>query len=652
MASESRLLEFSQDLRNANITVPLGFLQIHYSGRNMELGSQLTLYPIAGKGGLDSPRSLKGDFVSTGRHAVTWMPLGGTVVLAFTNFSYNPVNTSVVISGRRESISIGPLETIVKRVEAPIDGPALTGSLLDVDLSYSGPTDAIRLFGYVSSPSAGSFPLRVYDLSGSTMATLSAVGLSTNHVSHVTVKNVSSQPVLVKPSLVQVGSQTPLRLPLPPILVAAQSSTSVPVQPVLTEFALQGIPRATLLLANDAPVGTLLGSVTQQTDVGALEDIPFRTGNPPGFMRGAYPLRWQGDYTNRPMVANTSDQSQKVRAYVIAGGSTYVFPVTTVLPGTTVDFDVDRLRSDHIPDVNGSFIPQSATFGKFHWAPEIGKIVVGLHGRTELASAANLRASSFSCGIACAYESQALPFFDQDPFGFFPSPFTTGARESNGHAEVYDAYGNFYTYGVSYSQYAPVSVATTSILSNTPINSDATVRSDTGSPGDTSVSYYFLVNQGQQSEDGSFCEYQDYGYQRSEPVAVQIPTNTRVVQSIVNAANSCPSMYAGWNRTVIRGVIDQNGRDIAQSGQSLAESVTLVSNDLSIGGFNTSPAVTDPQGQFIDQFSFCSAACPASAATSVANQQITDTYNGTFSLAPTTIEFACGNVKVNGRLTP
>jgi hypothetical protein len=139
----------------------------------------------------------------------------------------------------------------------------------------------------------------------------------------------------------------------------------------------------------------------------------------------------------------------------------------------------------------------------------------------------------------------------------------------------------------------------------------------------------------------------------SPPVTVQIPKNTRVVRTVVNQLNSaCAPGYSGWDREVYRAVIDQNGADIKQSGQSLEESVSITANGLNLGPFNTSPASTDSNGQFYDTFKACSALCPASSNTTTASQTITDTFNGVYTLTPATLQFACGNIKVNGALTP
>ena len=75
------------------------------------------------------------------------------------------------------------------------------------------------------------------------------------------------------------------------------------------------------------PIGGIIGALTQRDDkTGVMEDIPLKTGNPAKFMRGAYPLRWDQDYTNQPMISNTSDHTFSVRPYVIAKGVTYALP--------------------------------------------------------------------------------------------------------------------------------------------------------------------------------------------------------------------------------------------------------------------------------------------------------------------------------------
>jgi hypothetical protein len=110
-------------------------------------------------------------------------------------------------------------------------------------------------------------------------------------------------------------------------------------------------------LKTDADSTSFVAGATQELQDALLEDVPVRTGNPRIFMRGAYPLRWTQDYTNHPMIANVSNTSMTVRAYAIAGGVTYAFPFRDISPDTTAVFDVDRIRANQTPDINGKGDP-------------------------------------------------------------------------------------------------------------------------------------------------------------------------------------------------------------------------------------------------------------------------------------------------------
>lgn len=400
-ASESRMVELSQSLKDANVYFPLGYLKLAYVGSVLELGSQLTLYPIEDHGGLDSARSLKTDFVGTGRHAVAWMPEDARAVVALTNTTSSPITAVLSINGLDELVYLSPNQTKLRstRADQVLERRSIPFSC---DVSYNGAADAVRVFGYVESRRDGNLPLRFYDPKGSTTKTLVAVGLKSNQETHLSVKNLSLAPITVIPHLSEVGSQTPRTFEGRPVVIPARQSRVVVLDSSQQQLVHERIERFTLTVKTDANVGSLVASVTQRVAVGLLEDVPLRTGNPIRLTGGAYPLRWDQDYENRPMIGNYSDQTIKVRAYVIAAGVTYTFPMLPVSPDATLDFNIDAMRRNQTPDINGKVIPLSAKFGKFHWSPEPGLTKVALAGRTELLSLENKRASSFSCNMECS----------------------------------------------------------------------------------------------------------------------------------------------------------------------------------------------------------------------------------------------------------
>ena len=554
VASESRLIDYGAYLRSQNITFPLGYLKVHYQGRSMELGSQLTLYPVETRGALDSPRSLSVDYVTNARYAVAWQRPGSSAVIALTNVSQTPIQVAFALNGDAEQITIAASETVLRKKETPADNAS---TLLSVDASSTGSIDALRVFGFVSDPIDGPHPVRTYDVATATSQTLSSVGLVTSHDTHVALRNLSASPQIVTPSLAPIGDSSTTPVTLPPVLVPSKSAVEVPISSALIALAGAGKTRATLLLKSTAPQGSFVGAVDQLVYPGLTQDIPFKTGNPRRYMRGIYPLRWEKDYTNNPMIANTSDQTATVRTFVVAGGVTYTFPDTDIKAGQTVTFDVDIIRKNKTPDGSGHVIPATATYGKFHWNPLPGKNTqVGLHGRTEVESLQEARSSSFSCGSTCEYQYWAYPYFATDPFGSYPVPNDPDARETSVHDQFKDTYGNYSQRGMT-ADGTTITVDDSSILSFSTSNNDMTLVSNTGNQGSTTARYYFTQYDSYVSstDDGNpdACSEMDDGEEMSPSTNVTPKADNMVVfyDQGITQGNSCDvASFNGAQRNI------------------------------------------------------------------------------------------------------
>ena len=98
-ADESKLIHLDRLLLSKNIAGTLGYLKISYAGKLMATGAQLTLYPLAGMGGLDSARSLTVDFTNTHRTAVAWFPPHSTATVALSNVSASLITVTSRIIG-------------------------------------------------------------------------------------------------------------------------------------------------------------------------------------------------------------------------------------------------------------------------------------------------------------------------------------------------------------------------------------------------------------------------------------------------------------------------------------------------------------------------------------------------------------------------
>jgi len=363
--SESRLIELGDSLRKSGVEGQFGYMDLKYSGRLMELGAQLTLYPVTEKGGLDSPRSLAVDFISTERAAVAWLPDESETVVALSNVSSQVITVRLPNESDGAQVVIGPHETILRTHRFEREAKEVVA----FDVNYDGPIDAIRVFGYVKNWKSGSFPLRFSDPAASPSALLTAVGLRTSAPTHIALQNISDKPIEYHLHFAEIGTDKPKTLDAPPTRLRPHTGETVSITSPLRQLLAMGVERATLTLKTDADSRSFVAAATQEVQNALLEDVPFRTGNPRIFMRGAYPLRWTQDYTNHPMVANVSNTPMIVRAYAIAGGVTYAFPLQDIAPDTTAVFDVDQIRANQTPDINGKVIPLDAQFGKFHWAP-------------------------------------------------------------------------------------------------------------------------------------------------------------------------------------------------------------------------------------------------------------------------------------------
>lgn len=135
------------------------------------------------------------------------------------------------------------------------------------------------------------------------------------------------------------------------------------------------------------------------------------------------------------------------------------------------------------------------------------------------------------------------------------------------------------------------------------------------------------------------------------PVTVQVPTDSRITQTVSQHAASCPAGQSGWYRQVYKIVTDQNGNDIVAGGQKLTEKLT-VNSPAPLGGANnvtTGSATTLASGSFTDTYQICSSACPTNATNSV-TQVISDTFNGpTYSLKPVNLVYGCSAITANGK---
>lgn len=654
-ADESKLIHLDRLLLRENIVGTLGYLKVSYAGKLMATGAQLTLYPLAGMGGLDSARSLTVDFKDAHRTAVAWFPPHSTATVALSNVSASPITVTSRITGRdQDHFTLEPHSTRITTLNSDtLDQVALSSPFFH-DLSFAGPLDSLRVAGYVAPNNGSPLPLRYYDPAVSTSTNLTAVGVDTAAPTYVAIYNVTNAPYTMTPELRTATDEPSDPVTVPPMSVPAHGATYIDIGSALRTLASRSAPLATLTLATTAPAGSLVGALSQEkVAVDAVEDVPFRTSNPPIYMRGFYPLRWTSDYKNMAFVTNASPFPKKVSAYVIADGITYNLAPVQLQPFATHVYDVDAMRADQVADFKGVRIPLSSKSGKFQWAGDPKDNNVGLIGRMEVLSRKDKRASSFSCGGSCPANSTA-PIFSGPTFGNFPIGGTTVLTAVE---QTYDSYGNPISEPLTGSQ-TGLSSSVPQVLSLNGNPSSTQIPLAAMSRGSSNMSYTQVTNT-YYPANGYSCQDNPTNSPGGGTAVVQVPTASRIVSNQTNgSATDCPlnsagQIQAGWNRVVNKVVTDQQSpaQDITVAGQMLTETVKVGSpDDFHITSVGTASGKTGVGGSFTDQLRLCSASCPSSAGQSFANQSISDVFNGTtFTLSPNTFRYTCKGNTINGQ---
>jgi len=346
-----------------------------------------------------------------------------------SNVSSTALGIHVRCGDTDEQITLIPNSTALRDIGSAASANNGPGASIGCDLTSSGPSDSLRADGLITGPNGYGAPIRFYDLTTSTSQALTSVGLDPSAKTYVTVHNVLNQAVTVNPILREASLSAGQEKKLAPVSLDAYSTTSIPIDSKLKLFDVARTSRVSLTLDTSAPTGALVGSVTQiGAEDGIVEDVPLKTSNAAAFARGAYPLRWDGDYSNLIAVANTVDKELKIKACLTAGKVTYIFAETVIESGRTMIYDVDQLRRNGVPDVNGTVIPVDAVYGKFFWNEAAVGTNVGLLGRNSVGSRRNRRKSSFSCPASCAANYDGFPFFDTvNPIEFLPYGSTASA---------------------------------------------------------------------------------------------------------------------------------------------------------------------------------------------------------------------------------
>lgn len=538
---------------------------------------------------------------------------------------------------------------------------AASGSSGGLRLTYTAGNPSVVISGGLEDQSVGYSAVIPFGLppqpSASSNGTIAELGLMTGIVDpmlrfpagtvftpYTVLRNISGTPLTATPTLWWMAAGIAQSAELAPITLAPYQSQVLDVPAALATAGLKGFAGSVNLVfvVQGATSGLLAaGGAVDQTDNYVFAVLP-KGVTPSASKSLSYWSTANGDDT---MVTlwNPADEAQDFIFRLDFSGGHYRFPIH-LEPRATQMFNISDIVNSQVPDDQGNVIPAGVQEGSavlMGSQSEVQHILVATDS-----SVYNVKKATclWSCENCDGVASQVI---QPNPWAITGTGTTQlSFTETYGSGSTYDV-TNQSSWSSDSTNIATVDSAYHSGLVTGVSGGSAniTAEDEVLEPGYTGYQCGYNLP--------SCPLYVTYPTGSSSGT-VQVPTDTRVVQTTFNSNNSCPSGQAGWYRQVRRAVIDQSGHDIQQAGQSLTETANIDPNNngLNLATLLTSPAQTDANGQFYDNFKFCSPVCPNQTATTAATQNITDTYNGTYQLNQTSLLYACGYVKINGALTP
>lgn len=252
--------------------------------------------------------------------------------------------------------------------------------------------------------------------------------------------NTSDSAVSARPKFFPASGEQGNPIELPEIILGPRQIADVDLRP-LTEAATRrtDLSSVSVQVLNSGAAGSLIGALYSRDKVKRLRyDVPLRDSGPIRSSTGSYPWRVDDDYTTIVNITNISDHPASFLVDIRYPTGHYFVSAKDMAAGGTATFDLRKLISEQKPDNQGNVIPLSTTGGQFHWSifgsPPSSKFI----GRSEVVSASNHVASSYSCPTCCPESGpfgSIIPPDDPVPVGGFATVHTAGTvTDCNGNS--------------------------------------------------------------------------------------------------------------------------------------------------------------------------------------------------------------------------
>jgi hypothetical protein len=479
----------------------IGGLTVDYTGRFMEVVAQVALLATETHTSIDMPATDDMEFASQIQNAAWYAPPESVATLALGNASAADLKATLhFASGRQKEVLIAPHAT--KLVLQPAE---FKNDVDAVAISYTGQMAALRTEGFVIGKNGYTSSIRFYDPMMTQQPNLYATNVPvTNSDVHITLFNPSQSQVVVTPkaiSSIQAGAS----LDLPSMSLKPQEVVSVDVT-TLQERAESdpAFGNVAVMVSSTGEPGSLVGhlsstQIPSSAQKGSLTiDVPLRDSGTIDKSAGIYPLRWREGEDQVVSITNTSPLEARFLASILYSGGHYAFPVRSLQPGESAQFNVAEIRDQQTSDAYGHKLPADLSQAAFHWMMSGSRNGQRLIGRSEVIDQATRRVTSLSCG-SCPTDE--VPIITQN----YTSPVSVNSTVSFAADHYYtDGYGNTSTYPDTGDQFYPSPSGIESISEGS--GDLYYIAGQTA--GTATVSYTFIYDY--QTWDGTEC-LDDYG---------------------------------------------------------------------------------------------------------------------------------------------
>ncbi|MGI8835772.1 MAG: hypothetical protein ACR2H4_03940 [Pyrinomonadaceae bacterium] len=394
-----------------------GSLQVHYEGKDMELGGVVML--------VDTDRSLIFDeelsepmmFASSRLEGVWWLPSPKAELrLIVSNTSDAPLSANVSVDGTApkqtvpEVLSLMPHETRVMDLQdLARKRRATLATVGGISVNQTGAPGALLARALIQEPAVGySSVVEFSDPQTAKSSRLDGAGLrigeiASEQLTQVAVaRNVGDSPSVVNgriPYTTSAGNAG--EISLPKVRLAPGEVKEIKLAEAIEESGLKKIAAAGLQFEYSSQPGSVIMSALSVSSSGnQVFRVPLVDAKAQSSSTGKYPWSIEDSASTFVYLKNTTDHPQKYQLQINYEGGAYALGIKTIEAGQTMALDLRALRDNQVPDESGHTIPLKATQGQVFWSVD-GRENLVLIGRAEQVDVAHGLSSTSACELCC-----------------------------------------------------------------------------------------------------------------------------------------------------------------------------------------------------------------------------------------------------------